>query len=117
MTSNKLELTDLDALLEQERAYLLEGDLEGLGSLLPAKEELMEVLLEGDTVRRDSILPLERKLQRNQLLLDGALDGIRSVAARLAALRQVRTSLDTYDAHGRKQHVVTKTKQQVEKRA
>lgn len=117
MTSETIDLTKLEALLEQERAFLLEGDLEGLGTLLPVKEHLMDVLLEDAEGNREKIMPLEDKLQRNQLLLDGALDGIRVVAARLAALRQVRTALDTYDAQGRKQQVLTQTKQKLERRA
>jgi hypothetical protein len=117
MTTETIDLSKLEALLEQERTFLLEGDLEGLGTLLPAKEHLMDLLLDNSDANRDKILPLESKLQRNQLLLNGALDGIRTVANRLAALRQVRTALDTYDAQGRKQRVVTQNKQQVEKRA
>lgn len=117
MTTEAIDLSKLEGLLEQERAFLLEGDLEGLGTLLPTKERLVESLLDDSGANRDKILPLEGKLQRNQLLLDGALDGIRAVADRLAALRQVRTALDTYDAQGRKQRVMTQNKQQVEKRA
>lgn len=117
MTPENLELSKLETLLEQERAFLLEGDLQGLGTLLPAKEKLVEILLDGDETHHDQIVPLEGKLQRNQLLLDGALEGIRSVAVRLAALREVQTALDTYDARGRKNRVVTQVIQQVEKRA
>ncbi len=112
-----IDFDKLEALLEQERAFLLKGDLEGLGTLLPAKEQLVEMLLGDAGVHRDKILPLEGKLKRNQLLLDGALDGIRAVARRLAALRQVRMALDTYDAQGRKQSVVTPVPSKVEKRA
>lgn len=117
MTNELTDFTRLDSLLEQERAFLLEGDLEGLGTLMPAKEKLVELLLSDVAGNRDQIVPLEGKLQRNQLLLDGALDGIRSVAARLAALRQVRTALDTYDARGRKQTVDIASNSKVEKRA
>ncbi|WP_299026863.1 hypothetical protein [uncultured Sulfitobacter sp.] len=117
MTNESIDLSKLEALLEQERAFLLEGDLEGLGTLLPVKEHLMDLLLDDAEMNRAKIQPLEEKLQRNQLLLDGALDGIRAVATRLAALRQVRSALDTYDAQGRKQSVVTQTVQKVEKRA
>jgi hypothetical protein len=97
--------------------FLLEGDLEGLGTLLPVKEQLVEMLLDDAGVHRDKIMPLEGKLKRNQLLLDGALEGIRAVSNRLAALRQVRTVLDTYDAQGRKKSVVTPLPPKVEKRA
>jgi len=117
MTSEPIDYTRLDALLERERAYLLAGDLEGLGKLLPEKEALVQTLLADIDEGRDAITPLEGKLQRNQLLLDGALDGIRAVAARLAALRQVRTTLDTYDAQGRKRSVTPQTNAKVEKRA
>jgi hypothetical protein len=117
MTSEQIDFKKLDALLEQERAFLLEGDLEGLATLLPVKEKLVEILLSDALTNRDTIEPLEDKLKRNQLLLDGALDGIRAVAARLAALRQVRSALDTYDAQGRKQSVATQTPPKVEKRA
>jgi|AntRauTorckE5430_2_1112549.scaffolds.fasta_scaffold62100_1 hypothetical protein len=117
MTSETTDFSRLDSLLEQERAFLLEGDLEGLGTLLPAKEQLVALLLSDVAANRDQITPLEGKLQRNQLLLDGALDGIRAVAARLAALRQVRTALDTYDARGRKLRVEMAAVPKVEKRA
>lgn len=117
MTSEYNDFSALETLLEQERGCLLAGDLEALGALLPAKEELVDKLLHDDQLSRDTLAPLEGKLQRNQLLLDGALDGIKAVAARLAALRQVRTALDTYDAQGRKKSVATLTSPQMEKRA
>jgi len=117
MTPNQNDFSDLDTLLEQERGCLLDGDLETLGVLLPAKEELVEKLLQDSRLSRSMLAPLEGKLQRNQLLLDGALDGIKAVSARLAALKQVRTALDTYDAQGRKKSVLTSTVSQMEKRA
>ena len=117
MTANQTDFTMLDTVLEQERAFLLDGDLEGLGTLMPVKEQLVEMFLNDASGSREEIAPLESKLQRNQLLLGGALDGIRAVSARLAALRQVRTALDTYDAHGRKTHVEISTESKVEKRA
>ena len=117
MTHEPIDFSHLDALLEQERTCLLAGDLEGLGKLLPTKEQLISELLERQALDGDILLPIKDKIQRNQLLLDGALDGIRAVATRLAALRQVRTVLDTYDAQGRKKQVVTPMPPKVEKRA
>lgn len=117
MTTENSDFTKLDSLLEQERAFLLDGDLEGLGTLMPVKEQLVELLLSDVQNNREKITPLEGKLQRNQLLLDGALDGIRSVAARLAALRQVRSALDTYDAQGQKKRVEIEPSPNFEKRA
>lgn len=117
MTSKYTDFSELDSVLDQERALLLKGDLEGLRTLLPTKEQLVELFLNDATSSQGQIAPLEGKLQRNQLLLDGALDGIRAVAVRLAALRQVRTALDTYDAHGRKRHIDISTASKVETRA
>ncbi len=117
MTDHPVNLESLDLLLEQERALLLEGDLEGLGALLPQKEAVVERLLQQGAWSRDAVAPLEQKLQRNQLLLDGALDGIRTVAARLAALKQVRSALDTYDEQGRRRSVETGKKGTLERRA
>lgn len=117
MTAEHIEISELDTLLEQERGCLLEGDLEALGALLPAKEQMVEVLFHNGDLNPDTLAPIKSKLERNQLLLDGAMDGIKAVAARLAALRKVRTALDTYDALGRKQSVVTPTVPQMEKRA
>ena len=117
MTSEPTDFSQLDSLLEQERAFLLEGDLEGLGGLLPLKEKLVDLLLSDASTHRDQITPLEGKLHRNQLLLDGALDGISAVAARLAALRQVRNTLDTYDARGNKKRVEMIASENLEKRA
>jgi hypothetical protein len=117
MKPEVIDFSDLDALLEQERAFLIKGDLEGLGTLLPLKEQMVNLLLSNSEANLDAIVPIEGKLARNQLLLDGALEGIRSVASRLSALREVRNALDTYDAQGRKRRVVTPRKTQVEKRA
>jgi hypothetical protein len=117
MTTENSDFTKLDSLLEQERAFLLDGDLEGLGTLMPVKEQLVELLLSDVQNNHEKITPLEGKLQRNQLLLNGALDGIRSVAARLAALRQVRSALDTYDAQGQKKRVEIELSPNFEKRA
>ncbi|KEJ90561.1 hypothetical protein [Sulfitobacter donghicola] len=117
MTTENPDFESLDSLLEKERKYLLEGDLQGLSTLLAEKESILDAMFESEELNRKKIGPLERKLQRNQLLLDGALEGIRSVSVRLAALRQVRSALDTYDERGCRQSVPTNAKQQVEKRA
>jgi len=85
--------------------------------LLPQKEQMVEILLSSKDAGLDRIGIFEEKLQRNHMLLDSSLGGIRSVAARLAALQQVRTALDTYDARGRKRHVLTPGKSKIEKRA
>jgi flagellar biosynthesis/type III secretory pathway chaperone len=107
----------LDDLLEQERAALLEGDLEKIGRLLDAKEQLIDALNTLSQDERPEMDAVEAKVLRNQALLDGALQGIRHVATRMAALRRVRRSLETYDAKGTKTTIEGGADFSVEKRA
>lgn len=107
----------LDALLDAERVTLLAGDLQEIADIAQAKEELMDALNALDAKDRAEISRLQSKVERNQVLLDGALQGIRKVASRLAALRRIRRSLETYDATGRRQTIQGEVAPKVEKRA
>ncbi len=115
-TSNKL-FEALDALLEEERAALLKGELEEVGQLYERKEALIEELSQIEAFEAQELYDLQGKMKRNQELLDSALEGIRTVAGRLAALRRVRSKLDTYDANGTKQSIDMTTENALEKRA
>ena len=107
----------LDDLLELERAALLEGDLEAITTLLENKERLIDALNDLTEAERPEMQVVEAKVLRNQALLDGALQGIRHVAARMAALRRVRRGLETYDAKGSKTTIEGEADYSVEKRA
>jgi len=107
----------LDDLLEQERTALLEGDLEKIGTLLDAKGQLIDALNTLSREERPEMDAVEAKVLRNQALMDSALKGIRHVAARMAALRRVRRSLETYDAKGTKTTIEGEADYSVEKRA
>ncbi|WP_306153112.1 hypothetical protein [Roseovarius sp. MMSF_3281] len=107
----------LDDLLEQERAALLAGDLEAIATLLENKERLIDALNALTEAERPEMGAVEAKVLRNQALLDGALQGIRHVAARMAALRRVRRGLETYDAKGTKTTIEGEADFSVEKRA
>ena len=107
----------LDDLLDSERRALLEGDLEEISRLMIRKEALIESLNDQEAIDRAELDDLNTKVQRNQELLNSALDGIRTVARRLAAMRRIRGSLDTYDAHGKKRAIDLNTNRSVEKRA
>lgn len=107
----------LEALLDAERAALLAGDLERLTAMLEDKETLIGEM--NATPQRDleGLRRLDQKLRGNQLLLDGALEGIRTVAGRMAELRKIRTTLETYGADGRKRLVELGEDGAVERRA
>lgn len=110
-------LSELDDLLDKERACLLAGDLSGLSRILREKERIIDTL--------NSLLPesdpgldaLKDKALRNQALLDTAVEGIRAVANRVSALRRVRDTLETYDKSGRKTSFDAQPRGRVEKRA
>ncbi|MEP0702355.1 MAG: hypothetical protein ABJC67_13520 [Lentilitoribacter sp.] len=114
--SNQL-FTDLDELLETERSALLSGDLEIIVTLLERKETLIEELSVAEEFEANALDVLTGKMKRNQDLLDSALEGIRNVASRLAAMRRVRSTLDTYDSNGSKQSITIAKDSNVEKRA
>ena len=85
------KIAALDALLDAERAALLAGDLEKLAEMLEDKEGLIEAINTAEHRNLDALQQLDGKVKRNQLLLDGAPEGLRSVARRMAALRRVRS--------------------------
>lgn len=107
----------LDDVLDTEREALLTGDLDQVGRLLERKEALIDRLSQLEKGELTALDALNGKVKRNQALLDHALQGIRSVAQRLATLRRVRSSLDTYDERGSRQTIDMTTEGTVEKRA
>jgi flagellar biosynthesis/type III secretory pathway chaperone len=116
-SDEKAEMEQLDALLEQERKALLAGDLQEIATLYDQKERLIEALNMSEHRDLAHLMRLDGKVRRNQLLLNGALEGIRSVTQRMAALQQVRQSLETYDRDGQKKRIDIRTDHSVEKRA
>jgi hypothetical protein len=112
-----LILRNLDELLDRERAALLEGDLEAISRSLREKERLIDALNGLQLTPEVELATIRIKAQRNQILLDGALDGIRAVAERLYALRRLRDTLETYDQTGQKTVLERLRSGRVEKRA
>ncbi len=107
----------LDDLLDRERQALMLGDLDSISRLLEEKERLFDSLQQANVQETSDLKTLHTKVTRNQALLDSALQGIRSVSERMATLRRVRKSLETYDSNGRKQEIINHTTRKVEKRA
>lgn len=116
-TEKETAIAALGALLEREREALLNGDFDTLVAQLEEKQALVETLNDLDGGGDGELEALQGKVQRNQALLNSALEGIRSVAARMSALHQVRKSLDTYDESGRKTTIEGLRNPKMEKRA
>jgi len=110
-------VTALDTLLEAERTALLDGTLDRMPALLEEKARLIDALKALNPDDGEMLDDLKTKIVRNQALLDGALQGIRQVAGRLAALRRLRHSFDTYDQSGHRQTIDGEVARRVEKRA
>jgi flagellar biosynthesis/type III secretory pathway chaperone len=110
-------LNDLSDLLDAERAALLEGDLATLTDMLALKESLIGAMAEATAENRPTIQKLDAKVKRNQLLFDGALEGIRQVAQRMSHLRKTNGTLATYGADGQKQNIDVAADRSVERRA
>ena len=119
MTHDEVQpiLDELDDLLDAERAALLAGKLDDVGRLFDRKARLMDALSEAEMNTAIDPGQLRDKIVRNQELLESASQGIRSVARRLAAIRRVRESLETYDSRGRRTSVDVKPGTTLEKRA
>lgn len=107
----------LDELLDDERRALLTGELDKISRLHERKTKLIDELNTLDLKDQEKLRSLSEKVGRNQELLNSALDGIRAVARRLAAVRRVRENLETYDAKGQKKSIKSVVERSLEKRA
>lgn len=105
------------ALLDRERAALLRGDLGAVAALAREKEALLVRLVPGPGADPALLETLRTRAERNQTLLDAALHGIRLVSERLAAYRNVRRAMDTYDPQGRKATIPGDVAHRLERRA
>lgn len=118
MTSktNAVMTEELSELLDAEREALLKGNLDKLNELLVPKEALIEAMNAVPQTDLTSMQMLDNKVKRNQLLLDGALEGIRAVAGRMAQLREVKGALETYGADGKRRDIQLDSDSSVEHR-
>lgn len=115
--SSRTLIDRLEELLDTERSALLAGDLDRISRLIDQKEALIDQLGNVDDRDQVPLIGVQEKLLRNQTLLDGALQGIRRASARMAAVRRVRRTLETYDGDGRKHTIEGQVVHKVEKRA
>lgn len=107
----------LSGLLDRERKALLSGDLGVLTKLTIEKEELLNKVGSLAGPQPNHLAELKAKVERNQVLLNGAMEGIREVSDRIKMLRKAQRSLETYDRLGQRSLVSTEVGRKVEKRA
>jgi hypothetical protein len=109
-------VTRIHTLLESEREALLSGDFDRLNGLMLEKESMVAEL-EDAGLDQAALSSLQPKLERNQALFDRALAGLRAVTMRMATLSEVRKTLQTYDAAGRRQNIQNHQETKMERRA
>ena len=107
----------LDSVLEREKEALLTGDLKLIEDLMTEKSDLIDKLNGLGATEAFELDVLRNKADRNQVLLGGALDGIRRVSERISDMQKLRYSFDTYNSRGQKQTIEGEVVRKVEKRA
>lgn len=116
-TSEADLVKSLEDVLELERNALVQGDLDRLHNTAPEKEKLIGAINDLDVFDSDELIRLQRKVERNQALLNSAAEGIRAVANRMAELRRVRQEFTTYGADGQRSEFAVGHQAKLEKRA
>ncbi len=107
----------LEDLLDLERTALIQGDLTDLDRLVPEKENLIGAINDLQVLDSDDLIRVQKKVVRNQALLNSAAEGIRAVADRMSELNRVRQEFSTYDASGQRNGFVLRSQAKLEKRA
>lgn len=106
----------LEALLDKEKAILLDGRLDDLGHIARKKDVLINSR-KLKTSNSNILSRIRQKADRNQLLLNAAISGLREVTTKLEALRIGPEKLNTYDQTGQRNHLAGDHKGALQRRA
>ena len=93
------------------------GNFENLAEFLIQKEKLVNALQYLSEEQRGDVKLLMQKMNRNQTLLGGAIDGLKSAGRRLKNLQDAQSSLGAYDQDGNRLACHLSAKQSLTKRA
>ncbi|MEX0306133.1 MAG: flagellar biosynthesis protein FlgN [Ruegeria sp.] len=107
----------LEDLLDNERAALIQGDLTDVSRFTPEKETLIGAINDLHVLESDDLSRVQKKVARNQALLNSAAEGIRAVADRMSELRRIKQEFSTYDASGQRNGFALRSQAKLEKRA
>jgi hypothetical protein len=108
-------LTQLFALLADERHALLGARYDALAEIAVTKERCLQHLARTPPSKK-GLQTLKSRLSENQRLIAAALRGVETARKRVEALEDVRDVLTTYDPFG-KMTLTSKAQKTVEKKA
>lgn len=91
--------SELLEILEEERALLLDGEVQALGELIPRKTAAVAALGDQDA---EILADLQAFATRNEELLQSAIAGVKSARERLEG-RKGHDGFQTYTAQGNRQ--------------
>lgn len=95
------DLDRLEDLLIREEHALRSGDFEALGQLADDKAGVLAALAAADVAPGPARAgALRAHLQRNAVLYEATMDGLRMVIDRVGAVRRASRHLDTYTRGG-----------------
>lgn len=99
-------LRRLEAVLTDEAEAIRRADFSRLDHLIADKTRLAEQILRArPRPGAEGLNRLHRLAERNAVLLQASLQGLRAAQARISALSERRTDMRTYDAAGTTQSV------------
>lgn len=107
--------TALHTLLDTEQSALLSANYKALPMLQDDKERLLTIFSSAPQENK-TLVAIRSKIERNQALLRGAIDGIAAAQTRINELEKVQQSLSVYDPSG-KIEIAQNRKGSVEKKA
>ena len=100
ISEGEMLIDAFEDMLDQERALLMSGSVEGLERLAEQKSALVRRL--SAVTGADELQRLKWKAEQNSRLFEAAAAGIRSVSQRISALRVGPKPLTTYSADGQR---------------
>ena len=99
-------LRRLEAVLTAEAEAIRRADFSRLDRFIADKTRLAEQLLRARPgPGADALSRVQRQAERNGVLLQASLQGLRAAQARITAMSDRRTDMRTYDATGDAQRV------------
>jgi len=100
-------LAALHDVMEREAIMIRKADFSALTEATGRREHLLTRLAQAATPSQTALEALRLHGQRNQALMGAALKGVRAARRRIEMLRNVQTSLNTYDKLGKRRDIAT----------